>query len=114
MNCPHHCEVYKSKQYSYKDLPVRFAEFGTVYRYEQSGELHGLTRVRGFTQDDAHLFVRPDQVKEEFINVIDLVLYVFRALSFKDFKVLYLLGIRKINLNTLVQKKIGKKRNKIL
>ena len=87
MNCPHHCEVYKSKQYSYKDLPVRFAEFGTVYRYEQSGELHGLTRVRGFTQDDAHLFVRPDQVKEEFINVIDLVLYVFRALSFKDFKV---------------------------
>ena len=87
MNCPHHCEIYKSKQYSYKDLPVRFAEFGTVYRYEQSGELHGLTRVRGFTQDDAHLFVRPDQVKEEFINVIDLVLYVFRALSFKDFKV---------------------------
>ena len=87
MNCPHHCEVYKSKQYSYKDLPVRFAEFGTVYRYEQSGELHGLTRVRGFTQDDAHLFVRPDQVKSEFINVIDLVLYVFRALDFKDFKV---------------------------
>mgnify|MGYP003309070679 CR=1 FL=1 len=87
MNCPHHCEVYKSKQYSYKDLPVRFAEFGTVYRYEKSGELHGLTRVRGFTQDDAHLFVRPDQVKSEFINVIDLVLYVFRALDFKDFKV---------------------------
>ena len=87
MNCPHHCEVYKSKQYSYKDLPVRVAEFGTVYRYEQSGELHGLTRVRGFTQDDAHLFVRPDQVKSEFINVIDLVLYVFRALDFKDFKV---------------------------
>ena len=87
MNCPHHCEVYKSKQYSYKDLPVRFAEFGTVYRYEQSGELHGLTRVRGFTQDDAHLFVRPDQVKSEFINVIDLVLYVFRALDFNDFKV---------------------------
>ena len=87
MNCPHHCEIYKSKQYSYKDLPVRFAEFGTVYRYEQSGELHGLTRVRGFTQDDAHLFVRPDQVKSEFINVIDLVLYVFKALDFKDFKV---------------------------
>jgi len=87
MNCPHHCEVYKSKQYSYRDLPVRFAEFGTVYRYEQSGELHGLTRVRGFTQDDAHLFVRPDQVKEEFKNVIDLVLYVFKSLSFKDFKV---------------------------
>ncbi len=87
MNCPHHCEVYKTKQYSYRDLPVRFAEFGTVYRYEQSGELHGLTRVRGFTQDDAHLFVRPDQVKEEFKNVIDLVLYVFKSLSFKDFKV---------------------------
>ncbi|MDO7575782.1 MAG: threonine--tRNA ligase, partial [Flavobacteriaceae bacterium] len=87
MNCPHHCEIYKSKQYSYRDLPVRFAEFGTVYRYEQSGELHGLTRVRGFTQDDAHLFVRPDQVKEEFINVIDLVLYVFKALGFEDFKV---------------------------
>ena len=86
MNCPHHCEIYKSKQYSYRDLPVRFAEFGTVYRYEQSGELHGLTRVRGFTQDDAHLFVRPDQVKQEFINVIDLVLYVFNALGFKDFK----------------------------
>jgi len=86
MNCPHHCEIYKSKQYSYRDLPVRFAEFGTVYRYEQSGELHGLTRVRGFTQDDAHLFVRPDQVKQEFINVIDLVLYVFNALGFEDFK----------------------------
>jgi len=87
MNCPHHCEIYKSKKYSYKDLPVRFAEFGTVYRYEQSGELHGLTRVRGFTQDDAHLFVRPDQVKEEFISVINLVLYVFKALSFENFKV---------------------------
>ena len=86
MNCPHHCEVYKTKQYSYKDLPVRFAEFGTVYRYEQSGELHGLTRVRGFTQDDAHLFVRPDQVKQEFIAVIDLVLYVFNALGFTEYK----------------------------
>ena len=86
MNCPHHCEIYTSKQYSYKDLPVRFAEFGTVYRYEQSGELHGLTRVRGFTQDDAHIFARPDQVKEEFISVINLVLYVFRALGFKDYK----------------------------
>lgn len=86
MNCPHHCEIYKSKQYSYKDLPIRFAEFGTVYRYEQSGELHGLTRVRGFTQDDAHLFVRPDQVKQEFENVIDLVLYVFNALGFTDYK----------------------------
>jgi threonyl-tRNA synthetase len=86
MNGPHHCEIYKAKQYSYRDLPVRFAEFGTVYRYEQSGELHGLTRVRSFTQDDAHLFVRPDQVKQEFINVIDLVLYVFKALGFEDFK----------------------------
>ncbi len=85
MNCPHHCEIYKSSPKSYKDLPVRYAEFGTVYRYEQAGELHGLTRVRGFTQDDAHLFVRPDQVKEEFVKVIDLVLYVFKALDFKDY-----------------------------
>jgi threonyl-tRNA synthetase len=85
MNCPHHCEIYKSKPHSYKELPIRYAEFGTVYRYEQSGELHGLTRVRGFTQDDAHLFCRPDQVKDEFIKVIDLVLYVFGALDFKEF-----------------------------
>ncbi|MFD2787281.1 threonine--tRNA ligase [Hymenobacter rubripertinctus] len=85
MNCPHHCEIYKTKPRSYRDLPVRLAEFGTVYRYEQSGELHGLTRVRGFTQDDAHIFCRPDQVKEEFTKVIDLVLYVFRALGFEDF-----------------------------
>jgi threonyl-tRNA synthetase len=85
MNCPHHCELYKTKPRSYKDLPVRFAEFGTVYRYEQSGELHGLTRVRGFTQDDAHLFCRPDQVKEEFKKVIDLVLYVLGALDFQDY-----------------------------
>jgi threonyl-tRNA synthetase len=85
MNCPHHCEIYKSKPRSYKDLPLRLAEFGTVYRYEQHGELHGLTRVRGFTQDDAHLFCRPDQLKEEFCKVIDLVLYVFRALDFQDF-----------------------------
>ena len=85
MNCPHHCELYKTKSRSYKDLPVRFAEFGTVYRYEQSGELHGLTRVRGFTQDDAHLFCRPDQVKEEFKKVIDLVLYVLGALEFQDY-----------------------------
>ena len=85
MNCPHHCEIYKTKPRSYKDLPVRYAEFGTVYRYEQSGELHGLTRVRGFTQDDAHLFCRPDQVKEEFKKVIDLVLYVFKALGFEHY-----------------------------
>ncbi|MES2064924.1 MAG: threonine--tRNA ligase [Bacteroidota bacterium] len=85
MNCPHHCEIYKTKPRSYKDLPVRLAEFGTVYRYEQSGELHGLTRVRGFTQDDAHLFCRPDQVKDEFKKVIDLVLYVFAALGFDNY-----------------------------
>ncbi|WP_426491959.1 threonine--tRNA ligase [Hymenobacter sp. 102] len=85
MNCPHHCEIYKTKPRSYRDLPVRLAEFGTVYRYEQSGELHGLTRVRGFTQDDAHIFCRPDQVKEEFMKVIDIVLYVLRALDFPDF-----------------------------
>jgi threonyl-tRNA synthetase len=85
MNCPHHCEIYKYKPRSYKDLPIRYAEFGTVYRYEQSGELHGLTRVRGFTQDDAHIFCRPDQVKEEFIKVIDLVLYVFKALGFAEY-----------------------------
>lgn len=85
MNCPHHCEIYKTKPRSYKDLPVRFAEFGTVYRYEQSGELHGLTRVRGFTQDDAHIFCRSDQLKEEFIKVIDIVLYIFRTLDFKDY-----------------------------
>ena len=85
MNCPHHCEIYKVKPRSYKDLPIRYAEFGTVYRYEQHGELHGLTRVRGFTQDDAHIFCRPDQVKEEFIKVIDLVLYVFKALGFEDY-----------------------------
>ena len=85
MNCPHHCEIYRTKPRSYRDLPVRLAEFGTVYRYEQSGELHGLTRVRGFTQDDAHIFCRPDQVKEEFQKVIDLVLYVFKALGFSDF-----------------------------
>lgn len=85
MNCPHHCEMYKSKPRSYKDLPVRYAEFGTVYRYEQSGELHGLTRVRGFTQDDAHIFCRPDQVKAEFAKVIDLVLYVFKSLGFESY-----------------------------
>ncbi len=85
MNCPHHCELYKFKPRSYKDLPIRFAEFGAVYRYEQSGELHGLTRVRGFTQDDAHLFCRPDQVKEEFKKVIDLVLYLFKSLGFENY-----------------------------
>ncbi|MES2798064.1 MAG: threonine--tRNA ligase [Bacteroidota bacterium] len=85
MNCPHHCEIYKTKPRSYRDLPLRLAEFGTVYRYEQSGELHGLTRVRGFTQDDAHIFCRPDQVEDEFMKVIDLVLYVFKALGFSDY-----------------------------
>ncbi|RAJ12913.1 threonine--tRNA ligase [Olleya aquimaris] len=85
MNCPHHCEIYNSTQWSYKDLPKRFAEFGTVYRYEQSGELHGLTRVRGFTQDDAHIFCTPDQLDKEFKDVIDLVLYVFGSLGFENF-----------------------------
>ena len=85
MNCPHHCEIYKTKPWSYRDLPKRYAEFGTVYRYEQSGELHGLTRVRGFTQDDAHIFCTPEQLNEEFKKVIDLVLYVFKSLGFEDF-----------------------------
>ncbi|MBN1925190.1 MAG: threonine--tRNA ligase [Prolixibacteraceae bacterium] len=85
MNCPHHCEIYKSKPRSYKDLPIRYAEFGTVYRYEQSGELHGLTRVRGFTQDDAHIFCTPDQLKEEFKKVIDIIFIIFKALDFKDY-----------------------------
>jgi threonyl-tRNA synthetase len=87
MNCPHHCEIYTSKPRSYKDLPIRFAEFGTVYRYEQSGELHGLTRVRGFTQDDAHIFCTPDQLKSEFIAVIDIVLHIFKVLDFKNYTV---------------------------
>ena len=85
MNCPHHCEIYNNGHWSYKDLPKRYAEFGTVYRYEQSGELHGLTRVRGFTQDDAHLFCTPDQLDAEFKNVIDLVLHVFGSLGFENF-----------------------------
>ena len=85
MNCPHHCELYKFKPRSYKDLPVRMAEFGTVYRYEQSGELHGLTRVRGFTQDDAHIFCRPDQLKDEFKKVIDIIFIIFKALNFEDY-----------------------------
>ncbi|MDK2977969.1 MAG: threonyl-tRNA synthetase [Bacteroidales bacterium] len=85
MNCPHHCEIYKTKQHSYKDLPVRYAEFGTVYRYEQSGELHGLTRVRGFTQDDAHIFCRPDQLKDEFKKVMDIIFIIFNALDFKNY-----------------------------
>ena len=87
MNCPHHCEIYKSKPHSYKDLPIRYAEFGTVYRYEQSGELHGLTRVRSFTQDDAHIFCSPDQLEEEFIKVIDIVLYIFKTLDFSNFEI---------------------------
>lgn len=85
MNCPHHCEIFKIKPHSYRDLPVRLAEFGTVYRYEQSGELHGLTRVRGFTQDDAHIFCRPDQLKDEFKKVIDIIFYIFKALDFNDY-----------------------------
>ncbi|MDD3645463.1 MAG: threonine--tRNA ligase [Bacteroidales bacterium] len=85
MNCPHHCEIYANKPHSYRELPIRYAEFGTVYRYEQSGELHGLTRVRGFTQDDAHIFCTPDQLKEEFIKVIDIILYIFKVLKFEDY-----------------------------
>ena len=87
MNCPHHCEIYKAMgPHSYRDLPQRLAEFGTVYRYEQSGELHGLTRVRGFTQDDAHLFCRPDQIKEEFCKVMDIIFIIFKALNFENFE----------------------------
>jgi threonyl-tRNA synthetase len=86
MNCPHHCEIYKAFPHSYKDLPIRYAEFGTVYRYEQSGELHGLTRVRGFTQDDAHIFCRPDQLKDEFLKVMDIIFIIFNALEFKNFE----------------------------
>ena len=86
MNCPHHCEIYARKPRSYRDLPLRIAEFGTVYRYEQSGELHGLTRVRGFTQDDAHIFCRPDQVKDEFLRVMDIIMIIFRALKFDNFE----------------------------
>ncbi len=87
MNCPHHCEIYKVSPKSYKDLPVRYTEFGTVYRYEQSGELHGLTRVRGFTQDDAHIFCRPDQLKDEFLKVMDIIFIIFKALKFENFEV---------------------------
>jgi threonyl-tRNA synthetase len=86
MNCPHHVEIFKARQYSYRDLPYRMAEFGTVYRYEQHGELHGLTRVRSFTQDDAHVFCRPDQVKDEFKKIIELVMYVFKSLDFNEYK----------------------------
>jgi threonyl-tRNA synthetase len=114
MNCPHHCEIYKHKPRSYKDLPIRYAEFGTVYRYEQSGELHGLTRVRGFTQDDAHIFCRPDQVKEEFIKVIDLVLYVFKALGFEDFTAQISLRDPETEINILERMKPGTKLNRPL
>jgi threonyl-tRNA synthetase len=86
MNCPHHCEIYKVAPHSYKELPIRFAEFGCVYRYEQSGELHGLTRVRSFTQDDAHIFCRPDQIKDEFLKVVDIILIIFKALKFENFE----------------------------
>lgn len=86
MNCPHHCEIFKAAPRSYRDLPMRLAEFGTVYRYEQTGELHGLTRVRGFTQDDAHLFCAPEQIKEEFLKVMDIILYIFGALNFDNYE----------------------------
>ena len=86
MNCPHHCEIFRALPRSYRDLPLRLAEFGTVYRYEQSGELHGLTRVRGFTQDDAHIYCAPDQIKDEFLKVMDIILYIFKALKFDNFE----------------------------
>lgn len=86
MNCPHHCSIFAWKPRSYKELPLRLAEFGTVYRYEQSGELHGLTRVRGFTQDDAHIFCTPEQVKDEFLRVMDIIMIIFRALKFDKFE----------------------------
>ncbi len=86
MNCPHHCEIFRALPRSYRDLPLRLAEFGTVYRYEQSGELHGLTRVRGFTQDDAHIFCAPDQIKDEFLKVMDIILYIFKCLNFENFE----------------------------
>ena len=107
MNCPFHCEIYRSKPRSYRDLPVRYAEFGTVYRYEQSGELHGLTRVRGFTQDDAHIFCRPDQLKEEFKKVIDIIFYIFKVLEFKEYTAQ--ISLRDINKNS--EKYIGSDEN---
>ena len=113
MNCPHHCEIFNSKPWSYKDLPKRFAEFGTVYRYEQSGELHGLTRVRGFTQDDAHIFCMPDQLDEEFKKVIDLVLYVFGSLGFENFTAQVSLRDPNNPENILEVMKIGKKLKKL-
>ena len=111
MNCPHHCEIYKFKPRSYKDLPLRFAEFGTVYRYEQSGELHGLTRVRGFTQDDAHLFCTPDQLKEEFKKVIDIIFTILRRWISKILLLRYLYVIRRIQRSISVRMRTGKKRN---
>ena len=108
MNCPHHCEIYNSQQWSYKDLPKRYAEFGTVYRYEQSGELHGLTRVRGFTQDDAHIFCSEEQLVSEFKNVIDLVLFVFKSLGFEDFKAQISLRDKVNRENILVQIRYGR------
>ena len=111
MNCPHHCEIFKFKPRSYKDLPLRFAEFGTVYRYEQSGELHGLTRVRGFTQDDAHLFCTPDQLKEEFKKVIDIIFTIFKALDFEDFTAQVSLRDPNNRENISVPMRIGKKRS---
>jgi threonyl-tRNA synthetase len=114
MNCPHHCEIYKVKPRSYRELPLRLAEFGTVYRYEQSGELHGLTRVRGFTQDDAHIFCRPDQVEEEFMKVIDLVLYVFKALGFENYSAQVSLRDPENKENTLVEMKTGKEQKQLL
>ena len=114
MNCPHHCEIYKTKPRSYKDLPLRYAEFGTVYRYEQSGELHGLSRVRSFTQDDAHIFCTQDQLKDEFIKVIDLVLYIFKTLNFDQFTAQISLRDLENHEKYIDQKQTGKKLKTLL
>lgn len=113
MNCPHHCEIYKNFPRSYKDLPLRIAEFGTVCRYEQSGELHGLTRVRSFTQDDAHIFCRPDQVKGEFLRVMDIISIVFRSMDFTNFEAQISLRDKVNRENTLAVMRTGKKLNKL-
>lgn len=114
MNCPHHCMIYKNSPRSYKDLPLRIAEFGTVCRYEQSGELHGLTRVRSFTQDDAHLFCRPDQVKEEFLRVMDIINIVFKSMNFENVEAQISLRDKVNRESTLVAMRTGKKPNKPL
>ena len=114
MNCPHHCMIYKNSPRSYKDLPLRLAEFGTVCRYEQSGELHGLTRVRSFTQDDAHIFCRPDQVKDEFLRVMDIISIVFESMDFENFEAQISLRDKVNRENTSVATRTGKSRSAII